>query len=99
VIKITATKVWFILYYSLFLFTIIEISALAGSDLIKNSPTPPTIPPNPSGFDYLVFVLNNVGYFFTLMTISTEYAIFGVIVLTPFTIAMIWAILELIRGG
>jgi hypothetical protein len=92
------SKVEFILYYSIFLFTVIQLTAMAGSNVIINAPTPPTIPPEPTAWDLAIYPIANIGYFFTLMIVNSTFTLFGIMILTPFTIAMIWAVLELLRG-
>lgn len=71
---------------------------MAGASVIKNAPPPPTIPPEPTILDYIVYPIQNIGYFFVLMTVSTDFLMFGSLILTPFIIALVWIILELVRG-
>jgi hypothetical protein len=104
------TKLQFLLFYTIFLFFITQISAMAGESIVSGIP-PPNVPSQPSGsygggivgfFDsigYLIrYIFTNIGYFFTLMRASTTFALFGAVILTPFVIVLIWIILELIRG-
>ena len=81
-----------------FLSTVVILSANMGMTLINNAPQPPTIPPQPTGLDYIGYLFGNMGYFFELMTMSSSFFVFGVVLLTPFIVTMLWAILELIRG-
>jgi hypothetical protein len=92
------TKLEFILFYALFLFFITQISAMAGASILKNAPPPPTIPPEPTIVDYIVYPIQNIGYFFRLMLVSSDFALFGTLILVPFLIALVWIILELVRG-
>jgi hypothetical protein len=82
----------------MFLFVVIQISALAGTDIVTNGSEAPEILDAPGSWDYLLYPINNVGYFFTLMFVNSSYAFLGIVILTPFTIALIWAVLELLRG-
>jgi len=94
------TSIDIILFYSFFLFFVIELSAMAGTTIVKGV-SPPTVPPLPTwatGFTGLFYVVNNISYFFTLMTVSTPYKILGIVIFTPFTIILIWIIIRLIRG-
>ncbi len=91
-------KLSFILFYSTFLFFIMQISAMAGADIVQNAPTTPTMSGTPNVVTYLVWVFANMGYFFSLMAVSSEFFLFGVFILTPFIIGMVWTILELARG-
>jgi hypothetical protein len=104
------TKIQFIMGYSLFLFFLMQISAMAGESIVSGieAPSVPTSPTTPTqggfwGFwDGLVniigYIFSNIGYFFKLMGASTTFGIFGAVVLTPFVITLVWIILELIRG-
>jgi hypothetical protein len=71
---------------------------MAGVSIVKNAPSPPTIPPQPTIIDYIVYPISNIGYFFSLMAVSSDYLIFGTLVISPFIIGLIWTILELVRG-
>ncbi|MEO0090851.1 MAG: hypothetical protein ABIK75_07105 [candidate division WOR-3 bacterium] len=92
------TKLEFILFYSLFLSFIIQISSMAGATIVKNAPPPPTIPPEPTIIDYIVYPFLNLGYFFRLMSVSTDFLLLGALLFTPFLIALIYTILEFVRG-
>lgn len=92
------TKLEFILFYSLFLSFVVQLSAMAGATIIKNAPPPPTIPPQPTIVDYIVWPILNAGYFFKLMSVSSDFLLFGSLILTPFLIALIFLIIELVRG-
>ena len=48
--------------------------------------------------DLLVLVGNNVSIFFSLMSVSSEYALFNGIILAAYSLSMVWAVLELARG-
>lgn len=91
------TKLEFMIFLSTFLFFIIPISNMMGTNLIKNAPTPPTIPPEPTVWNYITYPFENLGYFFRIMSISTEFQILGLIT-SVFIIALIWCIIELVRG-
>lgn len=92
------TKLQFLLFYSVFLFFVMQISAMAGVSLIKGLETP-TPPSQPSGIiDALGWVVGNIGYFFKLFRVSTEFALFGTLILIPFFVVLIAVIIEWIRG-
>lgn len=92
------TKLEFIIFYSIFLFFTIQISSMAGAYILSGVSSP-TAPTKPSGIiDSIGWVVSNIGYFFKMMTVSTEFALFGAVVLTPFLIALIWIVIEVIRG-
>jgi len=91
------TKYTILMAYTTFLFFVMQIGSMAGATLIKNAPEPPTPPEAITDiFGFATFIVNNIVYFFTLMTVSSDYLIFGLVVLTPFVIFLIWIVLELI---
>ncbi len=92
------SKLEFILFYSTFLFFIMQLSAMAGYTVISNAPPTPELSGTPSVLDSLIWVFANLGYFFALMTVSTEFFLFGVMILTPFVVGVVWMLLELARG-
>jgi hypothetical protein len=92
------TKLQFIYFYALFLFFVIQIGSMAGYTIVKNAPPAPTIPPEPTILDYITYPIANIGYFFKLMMTSSDYFLFGALILTPFIVAMLWVILEFVRG-
>jgi len=91
-------KLDFILFYSMFLFFIVQIGSMAGINIVKNAPAPPSLPPKPTVLDYLVYPFQNIGYFFSLMRVSSDYLLFGSLILVPYIITLIWIIIELVRG-
>lgn len=104
------TSLQFILFYTIFLFFIIQISAMAGQSLVTGV-SPPTVPSPPTtparggfwGFwdgitGIIGYLLTNIVYFFQLMGSSSSFAMFGAVILAPFMIALVWIVLELIRG-
>ena len=91
-------KIDFILFYSMFLFFIVQIGSMAGINIVENAPSPPSLPPQPTAFDYLIYPFQNIGYFFDLMRVSTNYCLFGSLILVPYIITLIWIIIEFVRG-
>jgi len=87
------TKLEFILFYSFFLFFVMQISAMAGTSIVSGIAPPKA----PTGIGDAV--LSNFGYFFKMMTVSTTFGIFGTLILTPLVIGLIWIIIETIRGS
>jgi len=49
--------------------------------------------------DVVVCVAKNLGIFFKLMSISTTIRVVGMVLFTPFLIALAYIIISLIRGG
>jgi hypothetical protein len=100
------TKEQILLAYTIFLFTVIQLSALAGTTLVGNVPGV-TVPSPPGSlldiFGVIRWVGANIVFFFDLMKVSTSYTAFGLIVITPFIILLIYIVIDLIiravRGG
>jgi len=94
----------FIFMYACFVFMLVYLvnqSAVSGIMIgINQTVTPPTC--DVSGWDALVdaviCVFNNLSFFFSLMSISTSYAILGTLIFTPLLITLVWVILKMIRG-
>lgn len=97
--QVYLTKLQFIYFYAVFLFFVVEIGALMGVSIVKDAPSPPTIPPQPTVWDYLTWPIANIGYFFQLMLVSSDFFLFGALVLTPFIIGLIWIAIETMRGS
>ena len=91
------SKVWFILGSFAFITVVTQIGALMGSTIVENAPDSPTLPDAPTVWNYITWPISNVIYFIQLMTISSAYAFVGAITLI-IVVALIWAVLELIRG-
>lgn len=93
------SKTGFILATVVFLLFIVQISALVGTNFLLgidpnfSPPAPPTDP-----LTTLLYVIGNVGVFFALMGANSSFLLFGSVLLTGITLALFWALLELIRG-
>lgn len=100
----------FLLSYVMFLFFIIFIMSIGGSDyFIDNNldtiGTPPQpLPPSESdtfitGFlgtaGYYVAL---IGYFFELLTVDTGLQFLTLLIISPATILIIWNLMKIIRG-
>lgn len=93
------TKEQILFAYVIFLFAVIQLSALAGSTLVGN--VPGVTPPSPPGSLWDIFGLvgwigGNIVFFFDLMRVSTHYTAFGAIILTPFVILLIYIIIDMV---
>jgi hypothetical protein len=99
VINITVIEK-FIYTYALFLiyFTFM-ISLGAGTLGLRVGLEPPTIPEEPSVWDYVAYPIKNVGFFFRLMMADVGIGILGLLVYAPAIIILIYAVLRLLRGG
>ena len=100
------TKEQILFVYVVFLFTVIQLSALAGTTLVGNVPT--VTPPSPPGslwdiFGAIRWIGANMLFFFDLMKVNTTYTAFGLIIIVPFVVLLIYIVLDLViravRGG
>ena len=86
--------------YVIFLSVLGLFVSLGAKQILTNPPAAPTAPEAPNNvLDALFWVGNNVGYFFSLMIVtSIEYPFLAVIT-TAYTVVFIYMMLRLIRGG
>lgn len=94
------TKVFFILGLTVFVFFIINVSAMVGVSSITGQTNIeiPETRPTADPISALLYIPQNIGIFFQLMTLSSTFSIFGTVLLFGYGVAMFWAILELVRG-
>lgn len=93
------SKVFFIISITMFFFFIVQITGLWGASFLSNSDINFTPPPAPTSIlDALSFVVGNFGVFFAIMTVSSGFLVFGTVIVLAYSVGMLWAILELIRG-
>jgi len=52
-----------------------------------------------TGLSALLCAFSNLGYFFSLMSVSSGYAVLGSILFAPLLIGLIWIVLQMIRGS
>jgi hypothetical protein len=91
-------KVSFIIGAFAFITVITQIGALIGGDLITNAPPRPTTPSNSLNvLEFIQYSFSNLGYFFSLMRVSSAYAWAGAIC-SIFVVGIIWCIIEIVRG-
>lgn len=97
------TKVFFILASTIFFLFVVNVAGNMGQTVISGF-TPSALTPSNTtvaGVDplsSLFYVTQNLAVFFQLMFISSEWFLFGSIIIGGYVIAMLWAILEIIRG-
>jgi len=89
------SKLQLIMFSVFFLMFTTYISALAGIDIVSgvDYENIPTLTASDLINPFTVF-----SYFFWLVSISTEYKILSVLIFSPLTISLIYAILEWARG-
>ena len=94
------TKVFFIIGITMFFLFIVQISAMWGTTILNNTNNLSfTAPAPPSNIlDALGYIVANFGIFFTIMSVSSGFLIFGSVIVIAYVIGMFWAVLELIRG-
>ena len=87
-------KLKFFYSYSIFFMFVVYISGMAGISIFSGTEA---LQNPPTGLDLLnPFV--SIPFFFNFLLISTEYQILFVILIIPFIIGTIYAILEWARG-
>ena len=87
-------KLKFFYSYAIFFFFVIYISSMAGTQIFKGVEGLENVP---TGLD-LLNPFNSIPYFLKFLEISSEYRILTMIIITPFLIGVVWAILEWARG-
>jgi len=97
----------FILTYAFFLFFLVFLIGLGLGDMFAGNiagltaPTPPA--QSDSSFigllNFFGFLVDNIGFFFILMTVDTGIAFLGLLIFSPAIIILIYLLLKLIRGG
>ncbi len=92
------TRIAFVLFITTFTFFVIQLSALAGSQLILGiDPTEVGIVEGNLGIlTFPFFVLDNLFIFIQLATVSSEFFILALFLLPIFAIGFIWSIIEII---
>lgn len=99
------TKIQFVTVYSFFLLFIIQMVGLMRADIHTNNllfeggiDTGLINQTAPSETDTDKFsVWDNIGFFLTLMSVSSSFGLFGTLVLTPFIIGMTFIIAEILK--
>lgn len=89
------TKVQFIFSAFAFVFLLTQIGAIMGVSLVTGYVdfVPPSPPTNVLGL--VLYIIQNIGFFFVLMTVSSAYQFLGFIVII-LSVGIVWCVLELI---
>lgn len=88
-------KLEFIVFYTLFILVVIQLSGMAGQTIFSDSPEFSDVPTDTVS---ILNPLDNFGFWVGLLSISTEYQIVFTLVITPFIIGIVWILVELARG-
>ena len=93
------SKSKFIFGTTLFFLFIVQIGGLIGTDIINNfdASFEVTYTGNP-WLDTFTFAFNNFGVFFTLMTVSSEFFLFGTVIIGAYIVTLLYIAIELGRG-
>jgi hypothetical protein len=89
------TKLEFILFYTLFVLFIAQISGMAGQSLLKDVPAFKNVPTDATS---LLNPLTNMQFWLGMLTVSSDYQIIFTLILLPLIIGLVWSIIELVRG-
>lgn len=99
-----ASHLKFLVAYMVFFLFISQMVVWGATDIFTQEfveITPPSC--EIDGWDAVVdavgCVFDNMGIFFSLMTISSEYTLLGTLLLTPLILGLVFVILSLIRGN
>ena len=89
------TKLEFILFYTLFVLFIAQISGMAGQSLLKDVPAFKNVPTDATS---LLNPLTNMQFWLGMLTVNSDYQIIFTLILLPLIIGLVWSIIELVRG-
>jgi len=84
-----------LLFYSILIFVIVYLSAMAGVSIVTTSGNLADIKVPTNFLDPFA----TIGFFLALATTNSSYMLLTVVLFAPFAVMMIYAILQLIRGS
>lgn len=85
-----------------FAFVIAVVSIVGvGIGMGQSGMAPPDMKHDPAWYDYVGYVFQNMGFFFTMMAfnISGMPSVFQTLLIVPFIVGLAYVVLTLIRGG
>ncbi|MGQ4876148.1 MAG: hypothetical protein ACP6IY_18940 [Promethearchaeia archaeon] len=96
-----------ILFYSFLLFFIMAVGNLGATDYLADgynieppTPPPPTTDLWTAMIDTVLYVFENIGFLFTLMTIDPfGVGLISTLLFSPLAVGLFYIIIKLIRGG
>ena len=94
----------FILVYTMFIFLMAQLSPLMVIGGIDTPSGDEIVVPSceiegwDAIIDAVVCVFTNLAFFFSLATVSSEFAFFQTLIIAPFVVTLIYIILKMIRG-
>lgn len=92
------TRIGYVVFTTLFLFFVIQVSALVGASIIAGFDAVP-VSVNTGNLTILtfpLFILENFFIFISLMSVSSEFLLLGTILIPAFVIGFLWAVIEII---
>lgn len=93
------TKLGFIFASTLFFLFVVQVGGMIGQNVLTGFDTDFTAPSAPTGIDTVLFgFISNFGVFISLMSVSSEFFLFGSVVIGAYVIAMLYIAIEVIRG-
>jgi hypothetical protein len=88
-----------LLFYTVFLFFVAAIGVYAGVTILTVGGNPNNIPiPVFNPIDILGSVVSVFNFFVGFLSTSTTYVLLAAILVTPFIVMLLYALLQLIRG-
>ena len=93
------TKLGYIFASTGFFLFVVFVSTLIGENIVTGFEIEPVINLTGIGIlDLIIGVVNNLFLFTALVQTSSEFFLFGTVLVTAYSVGMIWAIVELLRG-
>jgi len=93
------TSVGFLFLSTVFFLFIVNVSAIVGVDLVEGFEV--STASNFTGIsivDLIIGVVNNFSIFLGLLTVSSEFFLFGSVVITAYAFTVIFMLVQLLRG-
>jgi hypothetical protein len=90
-----ASKVEFVLFYTVFILFVIQVSGMAGQTIFGDSPQFANVPTDATT---ILNPLTNFGFWVSLLTLSTEYQLLFSLLILPLIVGLVWVFVEMVRG-
>jgi hypothetical protein len=90
-----ASKVEFVLFYTVFILFVIQLSGMAGQTIFADSPQFANVPTDELS---ILNPLTNFGFWVSILTLSTEYQLLFSLLVLPLIVGLVWVFVEMVRG-
>jgi hypothetical protein len=92
---VIASKVEFVLFYTVFILFVIQVSGMAGQTIFADSPQFANVPVDATT---ILNPLTNFGFWISILTLSTEYQLLFSLLILPLIVGLVWVFVEMVRG-